>query len=69
MRGKVKFWNGERGWGFLVADSPAENDVFVHATALVRPLSNLIDGQEVEFDIVNNPRREGRTLASNVRLV
>lgn len=29
MEGKVKMWNDERGWGFIIPDD-GSNDIFVH---------------------------------------
>jgi cold shock CspA family protein len=66
-RGVVKMWN--RAWGFIIPDMPSVPEVFVHATALQAPLNCLVEGQEVEFDIVPSQRRPGQDCASNVRVL
>jgi CspA family cold shock protein len=49
--GTVKFFNTSRGFGFIALEDGSK-DVFVHATAVESSeLSNLIEGQKVEFDI------------------
>jgi CspA family cold shock protein len=48
--GKVKWFNGEKGFGFLADDTGAE--VFVHRDALPAGVEELKPGQRVEFGIV-----------------
>ncbi len=48
--GKVKWFNAEKGFGFL-ADDEGE-DVFVHRDALPDGITELKPGQRVEFGIV-----------------
>ena len=64
--GTVKFYNGQKGFGFIQPDNGGK-DVFVHATALERAgIRNLVEGQEVSFDIEED-RRTGKASASNLR--
>ena len=64
--GTVKFYNGQKGFGFIQPDNGGK-DVFVHATALERAgIRNLLEGQEVSFDIEED-RRTGKVAASNLR--
>jgi CspA family cold shock protein len=49
--GKVKWFNGEKGFGFLADDEGAE--VFVHKDALPAGVEELKPGQRVEFGIVS----------------
>lgn len=61
--GKVKFFNAEKGYGFITVDGG--KDVFVHYSAIESDgYKTLEEGQEVSFDIVEGPRGEQ---AANVR--
>jgi len=49
VRGKCKFWNAEKGWGFLSGDG---SDVFCHYSAIqMKGRRDLKEGDHVEFDI------------------
>lgn len=48
-QGTVKWFNGEKGFGFLADDEGAE--VFVHRDALPAGVQDLKPGQRVEFGI------------------
>ena len=64
--GTVKFYNGQKGFGFIQPDDGGK-DVFVHATALERAgIRNLVEGQKVSFD-TEQDRRTGKVSASNLR--
>ena len=64
--GIVKFYNGQKGFGFIQPDDGGK-DVFVHATALERAgIRNLVEGQEVSFDIEED-RRTRKVAANNLR--
>lgn len=54
--GKVKWFDTEKGFGFLASDEGG--DVFVHASALPAGVSELKNGQRVEFGIVDGRRGE-----------
>jgi CspA family cold shock protein len=62
--GKVKWFNGEKGFGFLADEEGAE--VFVHRDALPAGVEELKPGQRVEFGIVQG--RKGNQ-ALQVRLL
>jgi len=49
--GKVKFFNSEKGFGFLSNDEG--EDVFVHRDALPNGLTEIKPGTRVEFGIVS----------------
>ena len=56
--GTVKFFNEEKGFGFITPESGGK-DVFVHHTAIQGDgYKTLEEGQEVEFEIVQGPKGE-----------
>jgi CspA family cold shock protein len=58
MTGTVKFFNGERGYGFIKPDDGGR-DVFVHITAVERAgLKLLTEGQRINFDV--EPDKKGK---------
>ena len=51
MRGKVKWFNEQKGYGFLSRDDGA-GDVFVHFSAIQNQgFKTLAEGDVVEFDV------------------
>ena len=55
MQGKVKWFNAEKGYGFI--ETEQGGDVFVHFSAIQQEgFKTLDEGQEVEFDIVEGAR-------------
>ena len=55
--GTVKWFNAEKGFGFIERDNGG--DVFVHFSAIVEDgYKSLEEGQNVEFDIVEGERGE-----------
>ncbi len=55
MKGKVKWFNSEKGFGFI--EREGGDDVFVHFSAIqMDGYKALEEGQPVEFDIVNGDR-------------
>ena len=53
--GKVKWFNNEKGFGFITVDGG--DDVFVHFYAIQGDgFKSLEEGQEVEFSIVEGAR-------------
>ena len=64
MQGKVKFFDTDRGFGFIGRD--AGEDVFVHVSGLQPGTAALTEGQAVEFEV--GPGRKGDE-ARNVRVI
>ena len=65
-QGTVKWFNGQKGYGFIQPDDGSK-DVFVHISAVERAgMSSLNEGQNVSFDIVAD-RRTGKSAAENLR--
>ena len=65
MQGKVKWFNAEKGYGFLEREDGG--DVFVHFSAIkAEGFKSLEEGQAVEFDIVEGDR--GPQAANVVKL-
>jgi CspA family cold shock protein len=54
-QGKVKWFNNQKGYGFISVEG--SNDVFVHFSAIQEDgYKSLEEGQEVEFEIVDGPK-------------
>ncbi|KEO83609.1 cold-shock protein [Tumebacillus flagellatus] len=55
MQGTVKWFNAEKGYGFI--EQEGGEDVFVHFSAIQSEgFKTLDEGQRVEFEIVEGPR-------------
>ncbi len=65
MTGKVKWFNAEKGYGFIQREDG--KDLFVHFSAIQADgFRTLEEGQAVEFDVVQGDR--GEQAANVVRL-
>lgn len=54
-KGRVKWFNEKKGYGFIERDDG--DDVFVHYTAIeAEGFKTLYEGQDVEFEIVQGPK-------------
>jgi CspA family cold shock protein len=66
--GTVKFFNSQKGYGFIVQDNGGP-DVFVHISAVERAgMQNLNEGQKLSFD-VQPDRRSGKSAAENLQAI
>ena len=66
MKGIVKWFNIEKGYGFIGYD---DRDIYVHYSSIIDKspgFKNLIEGETVEFDIVYTDKG---LRAKNVRTV
>ena len=64
-KGVVKFFNGQKGFGFIVRDDGGD-DVFVHISAVEQAgLTGLAEGQPLEFTLVD---RGGRVSATDLKI-
>ena len=64
-KGVVKFFNAQKGFGFVVRDDGGE-DVFVHISAVEQAgLTGLADGQPLEFTLTE---RNGRVSATDLAI-
>jgi CspA family cold shock protein len=64
--GTVKWFNAEKGYGFIAPDNGGP-DAFVHVSAVERAgLGTLREGQKVSFDLVAD-RRSGKMSADNLK--
>ena len=64
-KGVVKFFNSQKGFGFVVRDDGGE-DVFVHISAVEQAgLTGLAEGQPLEFTLVD---RGGRISATDLKI-
>lgn len=64
-KGVVKFFNAQKGFGFVVRDDGGE-DVFVHISAVEQAgLTGLAEGQPISFTLVD---RGGKVSASDIEI-
>lgn len=66
-KGTVKWFNAEKGYGFIANDEGGD-DVFVHFSAIVADgFKTLHECQQVTFEIEADPKNRRKTRAKNVQ--
>ncbi len=66
MNGTVKWFNAQKGYGFLTNDEGGE-DIFVHFSSIVtNGFKTLEEGQKVTFDVEKDPKDARKLKAVNV---
>ncbi len=55
-RGKVKWFNNEKGYGFIRREGALE-DIFVHYSSIIfKGYKSLAEGDEVEFKLIRGDK-------------
>jgi len=66
MTGTVKWFNAEKGYGFIANDDGGD-DVFVHFSAIQGTgYRSLNEGQKVTYDVEPDPKNSSKLRAVNV---
>lgn len=66
-KGTVKWFDDSKGFGFITIEGEEEGDCFVHHSEIQMPgFKSLSEGDEVEFEVVQNDRGPA---AKNVKKV
>ena len=66
MKGKVKWFSDQKGYGFIAKDD-GSGDVFVHFSAISGDgYKSLVEGEAVEFDVIESDK--GPKAANVVKL-
>ncbi|MBR5001064.1 MAG: cold-shock protein [Firmicutes bacterium] len=66
-KGTVKWFNAEKGFGFISNDD-GSGDVFVHFSAIqVEGFKTLAENQKVTFETEADPRNSAKLRAVNVK--
>jgi CspA family cold shock protein len=63
-KGKIKWFNNQKGYGFVNPDGEEARDVFVHYSAIQGDgYKTVTNGQDVEFELIQGPKGD---MAQNV---
>ncbi len=66
MQGTVKWFNAQKGYGFISVEN--SDDIFVHFSAIqIDGYKTLNEGQKVEFEVVDGDN--GKPQAANVTVL
>ena len=68
-KGTVKWFNAEKGYGFIT-DEANGSDLFVHFSAInAEGYKTLTEGQNVSFDVEQDPKNADKLRAVNVTVL
>ena len=68
VQGTVKFFNGEKGYGFIEPED-GTRDIFVHVTAVEQAgLRSLSEGQKIAYEVEPDKKGKGPK-AVNLKVV
>ena len=57
MVGRVKWFNNEKGYGFIEYEGLVNEDIFVHYSSILSEgYKTLVEGQYVEFELVRTDK-------------
>ena len=58
-KGKIKWFNNQKGYGFVNPDGEENRDIFVHYSAIQGDgYKTVMAGQDVEFELMQGPKGE-----------
>jgi len=63
LKGKIKYWNGRKGFGFIAPDN-GDEQIFVHIKAFMVRKGKPVIGQEVTYTLSEDD--QGRSRADQV---
>lgn len=67
MQGRVKWFNSQKGYGFIAPDDGTK-DVFVHMNSVTKAgMMDLAEGQTLLFDVEKG--KNGKPAATNLKAV
>ena len=65
--GKVKWFNYDKGFGFIKPDNNSDRDVFVHISALKEAgIADLKEGAHISYEVAT---QKGKESAVNLKLL
>lgn len=65
--GNVKWFNSNKGFGFIQPEQQGDKDVFLHASELnASGIKSIAEGQKVQYDLKED---RGRVAATNIKIL